>query len=193
MGGRKTEIIPAADGRPEVEIVRSARRQRTVQAQPLDGGRVRLLVPARSSDADIAVYLERLLPKVAARQDRRAATVRQVASDEFLVGRAEALRAELLPECPAPASIRWVGNQKKQWGSATPLERSIRISDTLQGAPGYAVDSVIFHELCHFVEPNHSRKFRALEARYPYLEKARAFLEGVTFGQHSGAYKGSRS
>lgn len=177
------QIIEAGEGRPEIEVVRSARRRRTVQAQPLDDGRVRLLVPATSSQADVWNYIEKLLPKVQARRARKEATLRQVTSDDFLGGRAAQLRAQYLPECPEPASVRWVSNQKQQWGSATPAQLSIRISDVLQGAPIYALDAVLFHELCHLIEANHSPRFRALEARYPQLEKARAFLEGVTFGQ----------
>lgn len=177
------QIIEAGEGRPEIEVVRSVRRRRTVQAQPLDDGRIRLLVPATSSQADVRDYIEKLLPKVQARRARKEATLQQVTSDDFLSGRTAQLRAQYLPECPEPTSVRWISNQKQQWGSATPAQLSIRISDVLQGAPIYALDAVLFHELCHLLEANHSPRFRALEARYPQLEKARAFLEGVTFGQ----------
>lgn len=181
------QIIEAGEGRPEIEVVRSVRRRRTVQAQPLDDGRIRLLVPATSSQADVRDYIEKLLPKVQARRARKEATLQQVTSDDFLSGRTAQLRARYLPECPEPASVRWVSNQKQQWGSATPAQLSIRISDVLQGAPIYALDAVLFHELCHLLEANHSPRFRALEARYPQLEKARAFLEGVSFGQRGKA------
>lgn len=181
------QIIEAGEGRPEIEVVRSVRRRRTVQAQPLDDGRIRLLVPATSSQADVRDYIEKLLPKVQARRARKEATLQQVTSDDFLSGRTAQLRAQYLPECPEPASVPWVSNQKQQWGSATPAQLSIRISDVLQGAPIYALDAVLFHELCHLLEANHSLRFRALEARYPQLEKARAFLEGVTFGQRGKA------
>lgn len=169
-----------------MEVVRSARRTRTVQAQPLPDGRVRLLVPAASTTADLEEYLAKLIPRVQAKRQKKEANRRRFTSDTFLAERAAALRADYLPEAPAPASIRWVSNQSKQWGSATPADRSIRISDVLQGAPVYVVDSVIFHELCHLVEPNHSPTFRALEARYPRLDTARAFLEGITFGSNRG-------
>lgn len=179
----RTEVLPATEHRPEVEVVRSTRRTRTVQAQPLPGGRVRLSVPARATHGEVEEYLAHLLPKVAARRAHRDAHSRRGASDDFLGERARYLRETYLPEAPAPASVRWVTNQKHRWASATPSERTIRISHVLQGAPDYALDSVIFHELCHLVEPNHSAAFRVLEARYPHLEKARGFLEGVTFGQ----------
>ena len=174
------EILPATASRPEIEVVRSTRRTRTVQLAPHKGGRLRLMVPATSTDREIEDYLRRMLPKVEARRARQDADTQRGALDEFLRE-----RADYLPEAPEPLSIRWVTNQKQRWASATPAERTIRISHTLQGAPEYALDSVIFHELCHFLEPNHSPAFRALEARYPHLEKARGFLEGVTFGQRA--------
>lgn len=177
------EILPATEHRPEIEVVRSTRRTRTVQAQPLEGGRIRLMVPAASTRKDLEVYLENLLPKIQRRAARKKQSRRRVISDEFLAQRAEELRRAYLPQAPSASSIRWVTNQQHRWGSATPADRTIRISHTLQGAPGYVLDSVIFHELCHFLEPNHSPQFRALEALYPEHEKARAFLEGVTFGQ----------
>ncbi|MGV3148963.1 M48 metallopeptidase family protein [Rothia sp. 11273D007AR] len=180
------EILPATASRPEIEVVRSTRRTRTVQlAPPNQGGRLRLMVPATSTDREIEDYLRRMLPKVEARRARKDAGAQRGALDEFLRERADYLRATYLPEAPEPLSIRWVTNQKQRWASATPAERTIRISHTLQGAPEYALDSVIFHELCHFLESNHSPAFRALEARYPHLEKARGFLEGVTFGQRA--------
>lgn len=180
---RRREILPATAHRPEIEVVRSTRRTRTVQAQPLEGGRIRLLVPAASTQQDLEIYLENLLPKIQRREVRKKQSRRRAISDEFLAQRAEELRRAYLPQAPSVASIRWVTNQQRRWGSATPAEHTIRISHTLQGAPGYVLDSVIFHEICHFLEPNHSRQFRALEALYPEHEKARAFLEGVTFGQ----------
>lgn len=179
----RREILPATGKRPEIEVVRSTRRTRTVQAEPLEDGRIRLMVPAASTPQDLEVYLENLLPKIQRRAARRKQNRRRATSDEFLAHRAEELRRTYLPHAPSAASIRWVSNQQRRWGSATPAERTIRISHILQGAPGYVIDSVIFHELCHFVEPNHSPQFRALEALYPEHEKARAFLEGITFGQ----------
>ena len=182
------EILPATASRPEIEVVRSTRRTRTVQlAPPNQIGRLRLMVPAATTAEEVEGYLARLLPKIEARRARKDASAQRGALDEFLRERADYLRATYLPEAPEPVSIRWVTNQKQRWASATAAERTIRISHTLQGAPEYALDSVIFHELCHFLEPNHSSAFRALEARYPYLEKARGFLEGVNFGQKKQA------
>ena len=37
-----SEVIPATEEHPRVEVVRSARRRRTVTAQPADDGSIRL-------------------------------------------------------------------------------------------------------------------------------------------------------
>lgn len=182
---RCIEYLPAEGGRPAVQVVRSTRRTRTVQALPLADGSVKLMVPAASSRKEVLGYLEKLLPKVAARQQQKDAGARRGASDDMLRERVAYLRAIFLPETPEVASIRWVTNQGKRWASATPSQGTIRVSHQLQGAPEYVLDFVIFHELCHLLEPNHSSAFRALEARYPHADRARAFLEGVNFGQRS--------
>ena len=173
------EVIPATASTPEILVVRSSRRRRTVSAQPQEDGSIRLLVPGASTDAQIREYLESLIPRVQRKQRETSRRRRIFASDDYLTERARALAArhlsELVPE-KFPNSIRWVSNQRKRWGSATPTQGTIRISDDLQGAPEYVVDSVIYHELCHFVELHHNARFRTLEARFPDLDKARAFL-----------------
>ena len=59
-----SEVIPATEEHPRVEVVRSARRRRTVTAQPADDGSIRLLVPDISTDEQIRGYLADLLPRV---------------------------------------------------------------------------------------------------------------------------------
>ena len=76
-----------------------------------------------------------------------------------------------------------MSNQRQRWGSATYANTQIRISSELQGVPEYVLDSVIHHELCHLLQPNHSAAFRALEARYPQLLRAQAYLEGYALGR----------
>jgi hypothetical protein len=46
------------------------------------------------------------------------------------------------------------------------------------------LDAVIVHELAHLIEPNHSPRFRELEARYPRRHDADLFLEGYHLGLH---------
>ncbi|MDN5670221.1 MAG: M48 family metallopeptidase, partial [Renibacterium salmoninarum] len=85
-----------------------------------------------------------------------------------------------------PESVRWVGNQNSRWGSATPAEKSIRLSDKLQGMPEWVVDYVLLHELAHLVVAGHGPQFWALLTAYPKTEEAKAFLAGVSFALGRG-------
>ena len=104
---------------------------------------------------------------------------RSLGGDGDLMERAAALSAAHLDGLAEPASVRWVDNQQRRWGSCTPADRSIRLSSRLRTMPEYVVDYVLVHELVHLIEPNHDERFWALVARYPKAERARGFLEGV--------------
>jgi predicted metal-dependent hydrolase len=99
----------------------------------------------------------------------------------LLEERAQALGATYL-DGVEPASIRWATNQTKRWGSCTLATREIRISSRLRVAPPWVLDAVIVHELAHLLEPNHSPRFRVLEARYPRKRDADLFLDGFHLG-----------
>ena len=71
---------------------------------------------------------------------------------------------------------------KERWGSCTDVDRSIRISDRLRHMPEYVLDYVIVHELAHLIEIGHTKAFYQLEARYPDVERASAYLEGWQAG-----------
>jgi predicted metal-dependent hydrolase len=163
----------AADAEPLVEVRRSARRRRTVSAYR-DGDRTVVLIPARMSRAEerrwVAAMLERL-----DRQDRKLRP-----GDEALLERAVALSRRYLEGAPVPASVRWVGNQGSRWGSCTPVDRTIRLSDRLQGMPGWVLDYVLVHELVHLRVPGHGADFWAEVEQFPRTERARGYLEGVS-------------
>jgi predicted metal-dependent hydrolase len=148
----------------EIEVIRSARRKKTVEAHMVDG-RMRLSIPARLSKAEerhwIEVMEKRLAPKIAA-------------ADIDLPARA----ARLAQQCalPAPRTIRFVGNQEQRWGSCTPDDGAIRISSKLAKYPSWVLDYVIVHELAHLEELHHNERFHALVNRYPRSERARGFL-----------------
>ena len=166
--------LPAApDAEPLVEVRRSARRRRTVSAYR-DGDRTVVLIPARMSRAEerrwVAAMLERL-----DRQDRKLRP-----GDEALLERAVALSRRYLEGAPVPASVRWVGNQGSRWGSCTPVDRTIRLSDRLQGMPGWVLDYVLVHELVHLRVPGHGADFWAEVEQFPRTERARGYLEGVS-------------
>lgn len=151
----------------KVEVVRSKRRRRTVQAEQV-GDVVRLSIPALMTKAEE----EHWVGVMVKRFERRAA-----AAESDLDERAAALAERY--GLPRPQSIRWVDNQQRRWGSCTPVDGTVRISDRLTRFPVWVLDYVIVHELAHLAEPCHGKAFRALVDRYPLAERARGFLMGV--------------
>lgn len=160
----------------EVEIRRSARRKRTVRAYR-EGDKTIVLMPANLSRAVEQEHVRSLLERL----DRREQRVRP--SDDQLMARARELSRTWFASRAVPASVRWVTNMDKRWGSCSSDDQSIRLSHRLQGMPPYVVDYVLVHELAHLIEPNHSAKFWALVDAYPHAEKAKGFLEGVSWQQ----------
>jgi predicted metal-dependent hydrolase len=147
-----------------VEVVRSARRRKTVQAV-LSDGVIRVHVPARMSDRDVAAYVAELVPKLQ----------RRLRSDHIdLEARAATLSRRF--HLPEPTSIVWAGNQRRRWGSCQPRTGQIRISERLAAYPPWVLDYVVVHELTHLVHADHSPTFTALVDRYPLAERARGYL-----------------
>jgi predicted metal-dependent hydrolase len=167
--------LTASVRKPVVEVRRSNRRRRTVSAYR-DGERVVVLIPAQFSGAEEREWVDKMVARLAARE-RRGHT------DEALHDRAVDLAQRYLPEFPqaaSPYTVRWVRNQNGRWGSCTPADRSIRISERIQSFPDWVVDYVLLHELSHLVVANHNNQFWALVARYPRAERARGYLEGIS-------------
>jgi len=157
---------------PGVEVRRSARRRRSVTAYR-EGGVVIVVVPARMGRADILTYVDELVGRLEARERRARRT------DDELHARAVELSARYLDDRATPTSVRWVSNQRRRWGSCTPADRAIRLSDRLQTMPAHVSDYVLLHELVHLLVPGHGPDFEAWMTRYPRLLEARAFLAGV--------------
>ena len=147
-----------------VEVRRSAKRRKTIQAREVDGV-LRVSIPATMTKADE----ERWVAEMVRRVQRRAA------SDSIdLAERAHGLGVR--HRLPRPTSIRWVDNQRWRWGSCTPSDGVVRISSRLAGEPGWVLDYVIVHELAHLAVPHHGPAFWEMVNRYPKAERARGFL-----------------
>lgn len=147
-------------------------------------GRTVVLIPAAFSPAEERRWVAQMVAKLQTREERRR---RSLGGDTDLMARATALSTAHLDGLAEPASVRWVDNQQRRWGSCTPVDRSIRLSSRLRIMPEYVVDYVLVHELVHLIEPNHDERFWALVARYPQAERARGFLEGVELATAAGA------
>ena len=153
-----------------VEIVRSRRRRKTVQATIVDGV-IRVQAPASMSKRELDEHVHYLV----ARLERRFRS-------ETVDLEPRALRLSKRFSLPKAASVEWA-DQRSQWGSCTTTNGEIRISNRLAAYPPWVLDYVIVHELAHLVEANHSPAFNALVAKYPLAERARGFLMAISFGE----------
>src|SRR5436305_3613336 len=131
-----------------VEVVRSARRRRTISAGRV-GDRIVVQVPARLTRAEEQQWVDRMVRRVLAGERRR------LRSDDDLLARALELSRTYLDGAARPAAVRWVDNQLRRWGSCTPADATIRLSRRLAAMPDYVVDYVLVHELAHLLEPGH--------------------------------------
>jgi predicted metal-dependent hydrolase len=147
-----------------VEVIRSSRRKKTVQASLVEG-RIRVMVPAGLSAEDERRLVDRVVARAAKKRSSTAIDLERRARD---------LAARL--DLPLPLSIAWSERQTQRWGSCTPSDGSVRISSQLTGVPGWVLDYVIVHELAHLIVPEHNGEFRSLVDRYPLAERARGYL-----------------
>jgi len=155
----------------EIVVIRSTRRKKNISAYR-QGGRIVVSIPARMSKADERAMVPEMVAKIRAQE--AAATM----SEESLQTRIGELLSEFAPEITSrPASVNWRA-MRERWGSCTGIDRSIRISDRLKGAPGYVLDYVLFHEAIHLDIFDHGPQFKQILARFPQEGLAEAYLSG---------------
>lgn len=163
-----------------VLVRRSARRRRTVSITRRDGA-LEVAIPAAMSRRDEERWVRRMVEQLAAKESRGPR------SDEALMARALELSSRHLGGRARPASVTWSSRQHTLWGSCTAAEGRIRISERVRPMPDYVRDYVLVHELAHLLEGGHGPAFWDLVGAYPHTERARAFLEGVSFADQHGA------
>lgn len=146
---------------------------RTVSAWR-EGERTVIAIPARFTRAQEKEWVHRMVARLAA-QDRRRRP-----SDVELEARAKELSVRYLAGRAVPTSVRWSTNQGRRWGSCTPTEGTIRISDRVRGMPRWVIDYVLLHELAHLLHAGHGPEFWAELDAYPRTARAQGFLEGYS-------------
>jgi predicted metal-dependent hydrolase len=184
MDGGETDSKPdPATGGPlsglSVELIRSARRRRTISAR-LDGTRLIVQVPTGLSAAEEWAWAEKLGGRILASRKRR-----ELHTDQELADRARALSARYFDGKLQFTDCRYVANQQHRFGSCTPSRGTIRISDRVATFPVWVRDAVLVHELAHLAEANHSARFWKLANRYPLMERARGYLMALGLGDDS--------
>ena len=160
---------------PEFRVIRSSRRKRTLHAYR-QNGIIEIHIPDRLSRRQEFEVIPEMIDLVLKRENR----LRK--SDSALFDMSDQIICNLLPEfSERPISITW-RSMRERWGSCTTVDRTIRISDRLNGAPDYVLRYVLFHELIHLRIAGHGDDFHEFLARYPDKERAEAFLEGYEAG-----------
>lgn len=166
-----------------IEIAPDTRLQKTA-SWLLKGQTLRIRVPRSLSASDLQNVVEGIIRRVT-RQRKRA----QKQLDIDLMERAEQLNTLYFKGELTWHTIRWVANMKHRLGSCTTggaTDGDIRISEKIRPYPAYVVDYILAHEICHRKHPDHSEAFWAYLARYPHVERARGFLEGIAYAEGRG-------
>lgn len=156
--------------RVKVEVVRSPRRRKTVEAVR-EGNRVVVRLPATLTRSEARMWVREMVERL-----EQSEHVRRLNERRELLRRARELHDRYFGGRPTLRSIRYVANQRDRYGSCTPDDRTIRLSHRLAEFPDWVRDYVIVHELAHLRVADHSPWFWKLVARYPLTERARGYL-----------------
>jgi predicted metal-dependent hydrolase len=165
----------------KTEITRSKRRTSTVSAR-LDGDVLIVQAPFAMPEAELQSIIEKLALRLVKRKTRR-----ELNNGKALLQRAQELNRTYFKGQLQIASIEYVTNQNKRYGSCSPRTRTIRISHRLASVPPWVRDYVLIHELAHLVHPNHGKRFWALVHKYPTTERARGYLMALGMEEASDA------
>ncbi len=162
-----------------VEIKRSRKRRKTVNAQIKDGVLV-VQAPAAMSDRE----LEPIIAKLRKRLEAKLVVTPQTNAE--LEKRAKQLNKKYFNGRLQWEELKYVTNQNKRYGSCSPTQRKIRLNHRLASMPEFVRDYVIVHELAHLEQANHGPKFWELVYNYPLTERARGYLMAVDMEEISG-------
>jgi hypothetical protein len=154
----------------KVEVVRSRRRRKTIEATK-EGNKVVVRLPATLTRAEARKWVREMVERI-----QQAEQVNRLNEKRELERRARELHERYFHSRPALRSIRYVSNQRDRYGSCTPVDGAIRLSHVLSDFPDWVRDYVIVHELAHLRAPDHSSYFWQLVRRFPHAERARGFL-----------------
>ena len=153
----------------EIKLIRS--RRKTLSAEVRSDGSVTVRAPLRMPLPQIERFLKEKAGFIERHVQRNLANMQQhheppLTADE-LSALAEQARA-VIPQRTAVYADRLgvsygritIRCQKTRWGSCT-AAGNLNFNCLLMLAPPEVLDSVVVHELCHRLHPNHSRSFYA--------------------------------
>jgi len=186
------QIHPAAHA--AVEYVRHPRARRYLIRVRIDGS-VRVTIPSRGSKREAAAFYEQQRAWVEGQQ-RRVAAVRErlpraLAPEEQRALRTKAHRElpprllELAKEVGVVVRKISVRDQRHRWGSCSP-SGLICLNWRLITMPQWVSDYVLYHELMHLKQMDHSPAFWQLVAQVcPNYQNARRWLRRHALAPHA--------
>jgi predicted metal-dependent hydrolase len=163
---------------PQVTVVRSRRRKKTIQTKYANG-HLWIYLPAGMSPASETKWIARMIE----RHNKSEEKHKTRKSDPWLFSHAQELNKKYF-NGTLDFSIKFVSNQHSRFGSCTSTDKTIRISERVKTMPQWVQDYIIIHELAHLFYPDHSKKFWDLVNTYKYAERAKGYLIAVG-GSHS--------
>jgi len=179
------KLVDSSGKQVSVTVRRDKRLTKSSRWVLQKDGSILLRVPYRIGKPDIGRLLDQL-----AGQLEKQGELAERRTDEELQMRAEAINRKHFGGRIQWRAIRWVENMQHRLGSCTnggPTDGHIRISARVKDWPDWVIDYVIAHELVHRLHSNHSPEFwQTLTRSYPMAERARGFIQGVSFIQGVG-------
>ena len=180
----------------EVEIIRSSRK--SLCAEITREGRVLVRAPKGMSDASIRKFVSQKADAIEKVLQRNRAAYESAGcpapySDAELRALADRA-AEIIPQRVAYYAARigvtyariTIRAQKSRWGSCS-ANGNLSFNCLLMETPPEVLDSVVVHELCHRLHPDHSKDFYAEVYRaFPDYDRCHAWLKqngGVLIGR----------
>ena len=171
----------------EIRVIRSKRK--TLALQILPDGQVVVRAPLRVSQREIRAFtaahedwIARHRAQVLARAERRP-PVEKLTAEELraLAEQAKRVVPERVAYYAPRVGVRYgritIRSQHTRWGSCS-AQGNLNFNCLLMLSPPEALDSVVVHELCHRLVPNHSPQFYAEVLRvYPEYRKWDAWLK----------------
>ncbi len=154
----------------QVEIIRSTRRRKTIQAKLVDDV-LKIYLPNGLTEREEEKWISYM-------KDRFLKKRKLIGDEKLLMERARRINKKFF-NGSLDFTIKYVSNQNKRFGSCTPETKMIRISDRVAKMPSWVQDYVILHELTHLIHPNHSKEFWDKVNEYKYTERAKGYLIAV--------------
>jgi predicted metal-dependent hydrolase len=157
----------------ELKVVR--KRVKNINAR-LQGKVLSVSAPHRVSVRELDETIVELARKLVRRS--RADALNSDGGAEILAQKV----AARFPDPPEVSEVRFVTNQTTQWGSYSSQTGIVRLNAALRQMPPWVLEAVVAHELAHTFYLDHSPVFWELvRSVCPKTDRARAFLEGVTW------------